>query len=211
MRRWKCPQCSSGVNAPERPRKNDVRRFCFACSRRTGFLVERSCPSLDGERARAKARSKARSDRAADRQRKRNVVNGVNVRAEWRALVRLPSVRRVFTGREPELANVRRSRTHPRTTSGHARLGVEAVVTIGVDCDRAAIVAVLAHELAHLVVWTETRGAWHSPIFWECMARLLEERFGPRAYCVPNNGTAFQKHQAIETRLRETLHLEGVR
>jgi hypothetical protein len=61
MKRWVCPNCSGGLLAPSRPRKDDVRRYCLGCSKRTGRLVERTCPALERERATSR---EARSTRA---------------------------------------------------------------------------------------------------------------------------------------------------
>ena len=78
MRRWLCPDCGGGVFAPDRPRTDDVRRFCLDCSKRTGRMVNRTCPALDRQREKSTERSKAKATvkrrkvsatRAAERQR----------------------------------------------------------------------------------------------------------------------------------------------
>lgn len=46
MPRWTCPNCSSTKLAPSKPRRDDVRRYCLACSEKTGRLVQRVCPVL---------------------------------------------------------------------------------------------------------------------------------------------------------------------
>lgn len=40
---WHCPKCSAGAQAPARLRKNDIRRFCFVCSKLYGVMIERLC------------------------------------------------------------------------------------------------------------------------------------------------------------------------
>lgn len=66
MNIWRCPDCGSGVRAPGKPRRNDVRRFCFPCSQRSGYMVERVCPTLEKKRATSKAKvsAKGKSERA---------------------------------------------------------------------------------------------------------------------------------------------------
>jgi len=55
--RWKCTICNSGVLAPSRPRKDDVRRYCLQCSGKTGKLVERIAPSLEKKREAQKTKT----------------------------------------------------------------------------------------------------------------------------------------------------------
>ncbi len=71
--RWKCPTCGHGLLAPQRPRRDDVRRYCLPCSSKTGKLVERVAPALDAQR---NARDMARREREkAQRARKRQANN----------------------------------------------------------------------------------------------------------------------------------------
>ena len=74
MKTWKCPECGSGVRGPERPRKNNVVRYCLPCSGKAGVLVERIVPALEVKRKAAKARAskKAASKRNAVSQRLKN-------------------------------------------------------------------------------------------------------------------------------------------
>lgn len=60
MIRWVCPSCGSGVNAPERPRKKDIRRYCLDCSKAAGVLVERTAPKLERQREAALTRNRAK-------------------------------------------------------------------------------------------------------------------------------------------------------
>jgi hypothetical protein len=46
-----CPNGCPGVRAPERMRRDDVRRYCLDCSKRTGRLVKRDSPVLERRRA----------------------------------------------------------------------------------------------------------------------------------------------------------------
>lgn len=56
---WKCPEGEhTGVRAPTRPRKDDIRRFCIPCSEASGRLTERISPVVEKERARKEAARK---------------------------------------------------------------------------------------------------------------------------------------------------------
>ena len=60
MKLWRCPDCGNQNRAPGKPRRNDVRRFCLPCSQRTGYMVERVCPTLEKKRAKVKAKVSAK-------------------------------------------------------------------------------------------------------------------------------------------------------
>ena len=63
-KRWVCPQCGVGKLGLQRPRKNDIIRYCFPCSTEAGVLVERVCPadiSKKKKKAEALARKKAQT------------------------------------------------------------------------------------------------------------------------------------------------------
>lgn len=105
MVRWVCPRCGNSINGPERPRKDDVRRYCLRCSEKTGRLVERTAPKLERERAvkaeRAQAQRKVASARkatqraaAAERERARRTVVGVNLDDELARLWNLDCARK---------------------------------------------------------------------------------------------------------------------
>lgn len=59
--RWECPNGCGAVLAPERPRRDDIRRYCLPCSAREGYLVHRHSNVLDLRTAKSKARSAARA------------------------------------------------------------------------------------------------------------------------------------------------------
>ena len=44
-KRWVCPVCGVGKLGLQRPRKNDIIRYCFPCSTTAGVLVERVSPA----------------------------------------------------------------------------------------------------------------------------------------------------------------------
>jgi len=83
MKTWKCPECGSGVRGPERPRKNNVVRYCLPCSGKAGVLVERIVPALEVKRKAAKVRAskKAATKRSAalQREKQRRMVDGYDM------------------------------------------------------------------------------------------------------------------------------------
>lgn len=55
-KRFVCPLCETSVLSPSRMAKDDVRRFCLGCSKRTGKLVVLVSPVLERQRQRSKER-----------------------------------------------------------------------------------------------------------------------------------------------------------
>lgn len=96
MHRWTCPRCESSTLGPERPRRDDVRRYCLDCSAKTGRLVERTCPVLDARRGmraeRAVARRSVEAARARDRHTARMTIAGLDVRELVASAWALPTV-----------------------------------------------------------------------------------------------------------------------
>lgn len=84
-RRWKCPKCQKGVNAPERMRSDDIRRFCLPCSEETGRLVPRVCAVLARKRERSKKRGAGRAKRKRAEKRRREAPERRLRREERRA------------------------------------------------------------------------------------------------------------------------------
>lgn len=79
-KRWVCPVCGDGLLAPGKPRRDDVRRYCLDCSRKSGRLVQRTCPSL--ETAREVDRERRLEQAKAKRARIRKVREGVKAAAK---------------------------------------------------------------------------------------------------------------------------------
>lgn len=78
--RWLCPRCGSVVLAGPAPRRDDVRRFCLACSAQVGRLVERHCPVLEAQRTKRAVRAKLREDKLKAAQRAALTWDGVDLR-----------------------------------------------------------------------------------------------------------------------------------
>lgn len=169
-KRWVCPRCDGAVLAPSRPRRDDARRYCLACTKTTGRLVERECPALERERER-KAVKRAQL-RKAEIERKRTSPHAIAER--WfRRIVRLRCWRD-----EAKLCALRTVRVSSRThySSGHAQLlgntpssfvGGEIVITIGNEWRFA--IATLLHEVAHVVA-VQRGDSGHGDIWRGCYA-----------------------------------------
>jgi len=58
MARWRCQKCGGALNAPEKIRKNNIKRYCLPCSERTGKLIERTCIAVATRQAKTEASKK---------------------------------------------------------------------------------------------------------------------------------------------------------
>lgn len=96
MKRYRCPDCGTGRNAPSRMSPKDVRRFCLPCSEKTGKLVDMVCPSRERSNAKAaKARSeRAKRDRERERRRKYYLDDGTDARMILRDVRKLHTWKR---------------------------------------------------------------------------------------------------------------------
>lgn len=175
MRRWICPTCDTGALAPDRPRRDDVRRYCLPCSQRTGRLVERTCPALDKQRATRAAATKERTAARRARDTERAVAarshNGVDLLAEakiiWRHMADhhrgrpMPELRLRFTSKAYCTGNANRQR---------------AVVSVGRYASTASALMVLTHELAHSAA--PNPGDWHDERWADCYVTAARARWG---------------------------------
>lgn len=205
MKRWRCPNCGSGKLAPGRARKDDTRRYCLPCSERTGRLVERACPALDARRdAKATAR-KETTQRVKGRERerltKRAVVEGLDVREEWKRLCSLGVVRLRLRdqGRRSIPLTIGRTALKGHTT-GHAYYAGPVHVTLPEGCTRGQAAAILAHELAHSVA---SHHAEHHGEGWRrTFALILADGYGVKVADV-KAGQTWRLHQHVEDLLHE--------
>lgn len=198
MRRWVCPDCGKGVNAPDRPRTDDIRRFCLPCSEKTGRLVKRTCPTLDRERSaksekaaakrsaaakreRAKARAereKAAAKRAREQERAEAAARasreyrGVNLDVEAERIWNTPSLVEYHRGSRLPTLDFRRRRQG--YTSGRA-WPWRIVMTLGGPVDE--VLWVLAHELAHSAVDRRGRHG-HDEVWAAAYAGAARDRWG---------------------------------
>ena len=73
--RWTCPNSlHPGVLGPSKPRRDNICRYCFACSEKAGKLVERVVPKLEAKRQSRKERAaeKAKAERAKASEERKN-------------------------------------------------------------------------------------------------------------------------------------------
>lgn len=171
--RWQCPSGQHpGALGPRRPRKDNIVRYCLPCSTATGKLVQRNAPALDRERTAAAARTakKAAARRTKSRNEKaraqeattaRYTVDGVDLRSEFKRLIRL----RAFGGPQGPLA------TSPptfdisrRTVTPRAQLGTawpwrnRILIATYPGQTREDALETLVHELTHIAAHTHQHG-----------------------------------------------------
>lgn len=189
-RRWKCPVCATGWNAPGRMRRDDVRRYCLECSASTGRLVEMGCPALDTARHEAKERAaaKAKRQRATATARKkrdarekalglavRRIIAGFDVDAEADRIWNLPVFKENRRSMSRPPIEIRRS-ARKLHSSGHSSYsGRRIVITVGRD--QAEALGVLLHELVHPIAGPGKRGEHfhHHARFWSLNERAARE------------------------------------
>lgn len=195
MRRWTCPTCDGGVLAPDRPRRDDVRRYCLACSAKSGRLIERTCPALERERAardernRAKAsaqRARESAARRAERERAARQRANAAARAE-----RAERDRRSYRGYDiiaeaqriwPLMADYHRGRPMPMITLRRRSRGyttgrandLHLALTMGGSLDH--VLWVLLHELAHAAA--PAPRDWHNERWASCYVEAARARWG---------------------------------
>lgn len=202
MVRWVCPNCDQGKLAPSRPRRDDVRRYCLACSEETGRLVERAAPALDRKRQQRSARlaekRKAVAQREAERERARYTVAGVDLRQEMAAYLRLPLFRSMRR-RPPKLTVSRRS-SYP-SKLGYASPWQNTITVFDYPgCTEHDVRETLLHEMVHILVGNE-RGSrhWHGPRFHETMREAARQAWG----IAPLGAQTNRYHGRYAARLRQ--------
>ena len=205
--RWVCPSCGKGKLGPQRPRKDNVVRWCLPCSAKTGKLVERSAPSLE-KKAEEKADA-AKTRRAAKKAKadEKWIVHGFDLRAVLRVLWRSKTMKAARTqAKLPALSITRAKNTRHLGSSGHASPWKHSIhVTINPRSGPMAVLQLLAHEVAHLGPVIGRRGSreWHGADFRARLADLCIEVFGV------DKATAYQKN--IDTRKAYAFDGELVR
>jgi hypothetical protein len=178
--RWNCPnERHPGVLGPGRPPKDSLVRYCLDCSVETGRLVARVAPALERKRAAAavtsKAKAKAKRSRAALAREKakaaeteRYTVEGVDLRDEFKRLIRL----RAFGGlkgrlyRRPPQFRINRRSQYPTRRHGYAEPWLNRITMCNwPSLTLARARETLVHELTHIVVGHSHTEGWHGPTF----------------------------------------------
>ena len=211
MRRWTCPRCGSGTNGPERPRRDDVRRYCLACSKLTGRLVERECAALERERAETRERSAAKTTRKRETARAqeiaRRTVDGVDLMAEAKRIWRTPTIRDLPFGMRP-LPNIELRRSTNRFhASGHcyyAWPNDRIVVTAGTSAGYAQ--GAMLHELVHAALGSDEG---HSSRFWSMVRSAAKDAWPGIDF---DFATGVERGWSVDSRIGDRLslhHLES--
>ena len=173
LKRWKCGDCGSGVLAPTRPRKNDVRRYCLDCSRSTGYLVERTAPALEAKRAVAKIKTVEKQKTRAVKSREQWMVAGIDAEKYMQRLSVLP----VYGGRKGKPYRyiksgytklvIHRLKNPARWKLGHCSSS-EIALYVSPDWTERTLREVLMHELMHIIV-PHKNGRSHPRVFHQKM------------------------------------------
>lgn len=211
MKRWVCPRCKKGVNAPNRMPRDDSRRYCLRCSATSPRLVERVCPARQ-RRLAAKAATRRRKTenrrtaRVARIQKQRQQRDSLpwrdrddQIRLEFRRLCRLDAWEGNARG---AVLTIRRSRLRTHR-SGHAKpQRGEVVITFGKDSDQAQLCMLLLHELAHVAAPPREM---HGDTFRSLYAQAAREAYG----CILQGafGSVYgELDVAVEQAIREKLN-----
>ena len=219
--RWVCPNCGAGKLAPSRPRKDDVRRYCLACSERTGRLVERLSPALEKQRREAKEKRK----RAAKQKRVKTYREAaLERRQEREAALGLPKPLSYYIRRFARLkvwkdapsccagkvwgpmsgVKVKIRWGETSGSSGHAKQGwwfvgdgTQITLTVGKNATAAGVLELLLHEFAHhasyrLCPVMVQEGRWHGEEFKSLLIRACEELTGQDVDAVVDGGHCYE-------------------
>lgn len=156
-RRWLCPNgLHPGVNAPSKPRRKDIRRYCIECSVESGELVERVVPALERRREESRAKSAEKTKEKIARVRSAwTLDDGTNIK---RALTRARKLKvwgvqlgtRGATRAKSASVEIRIG--WPRGHHGRAWGAHRAHVHLRRDHDGREAILTLLHEIAHLAL-----------------------------------------------------------
>jgi hypothetical protein len=175
---WTCPTCSKAKRGPSRPRMDNTCRFCLPCSEKAGKLVKTA-----NLKAASQAEAEFRDDMA--RLAARDTRAGVNLRAEMIRVWRLPEVK-ALPGWQRKLPTLTiRASTTRGHWSGRACPSEHTIkMTIAPDVTRVEAVALLYHEMSHLLAartklgGSGRRNDWHGPGFYHTLACVIDTATG---------------------------------
>lgn len=176
MPRWVCPECGKGKNGPQRPRLDNVIRYCLPCSEKCGVLVKRSAPALEKKRAAAYTRSREKAATKRQKQRESETWGGIHIPTEAKIIWRLM---KPYCGSRamPKI----RIRNKSWGTSGHCKIyDSEIVLSISADAGPSDVWGLLAHELCHAArgaSYSNGRWAVHDERFYAILTEVTRKRF----------------------------------
>lgn len=219
MIRWVCPNCGSGTNAPERPRRNDVRRYCLTCSKATGLLVERTAPKLERRRETAALRQRERRRKAAERERSRYVVEAydalgrlveVDLLAETRRALREMGFRRP---NEVDVGVHRRhsGRAHAYPFAWRIHYSIEPTSEGIQRPGYEWILETVYHEAAHIATGTDESDArrWHGESFQKVLSDALQRRWPWLRWGSVRTGGSYEKDRDVVEQMRNYVKNGG--
>jgi hypothetical protein len=211
-KRWDCPNgVHAGVLAPAKMRRIDVRRYCLACSEKTGVLVERTCPAKEREQAKRKETRRKKGERRADGDREKKIANarartrrrherenvlGLHVPSHFYRVCRQTSmVVRTLETLERPMPTVKVRRRHSGTyTTGHAyTASARVVLTVPTECTWGKLAVIVAHEVAHVCTADEEH---HGPAWRNMFLAILEKVYGLKTTWPVKEGKSVPYHDA---------------
>lgn len=214
MRRWECPRCEGGKIAPERPRKDDVRRYCLPCSEETGKLVERFCPALERERRERKERRKRKRKRKRERKRRKEkerwTVAGLDCREVLKEIMSIPVVKEHLAERnaEPFIKPLRRSKAKGGSTGRCYYADFRIALTFGWKADKASVYSLILHEVCHAGAYSPRkrgeRHTHHGTGFKSLLRAAVREKWGLEVPSYEYNG-CYSIDRAITKLLRQEV------
>lgn len=158
MKRWKCPRCSTGRNAPSRMAKDDVRLYCLPCSAETGKLTRVLCPSLDAQREQKRGKAKEKRQKQRERMKEREtdhhlLHDGTDVRNLVQKARKLEVWKR--DGGPQASARVRKATVTYRMSdrnggTGYAKGGYHVTLTFNRNMGKDEAAALIIHEFSHI-------------------------------------------------------------
>lgn len=168
--RWKCPQCNAGILAQTKPRKDDVRRYCYPCSIKSGRLVERIACALAPDDEPSKLQE--RCDTIRERIIRKEAERIWKLMAEWHKGKPLPRIN-IVRGR-----NWGSQHGYARPSWGLIQVNVDARQD---ELRSKRVWQVLAHELAHIACPPINTGGkyrnTHHRIFYYCLRHAWQKRW----------------------------------
>lgn len=178
--RWECPNGHGGTLGPQRPRRDDICRYCLTCSAERGRLVDRVAPVLLKKKSERKAKETKRRKEKIAKSRKRYeelfTVAGVHLVEEMCRFRSLKAFKGTRLGRYIPTLKVRLAskKVESLGRAWPGRWMIQIVNYPGITAED--VRETLLHELAHLA--TPHHG---HDVRWKAVFRCAcEEAFGVR-------------------------------
>lgn len=165
MKNWYCPVCCKTVRGPNRPSKEDLRRYCLPCSTECGVLVFR-VPKVKKEL------TYTHCDVTPDNE--RFVVDGVDLRTLLDDMCQLDTWEGYFTEFGLPDFKIRRTKMRDYTTGLAIPCKHKFCITIGTGPALNIAEAYMMHEIAHLV---DPCAKPHGPSWKKLYCDAVNERY----------------------------------